>query len=507
MGQLRTAQRLADIVARWQQSHVIVVGDSFIDEWWYGQSERLSREAPVAVVALNRVERAPGGAANAAVNLAVMGARPLLIAPVGDDAEGEWLRRCLADAGVQVAPMAQEGRATPVKRRVTAGGQIVLRVDSPGTDAAPATASGQVTATAAAALDRSPAALVVCDYAMGALDEEFLAWLAQRRDDLPVLAVDAHELGRWRDVRPTVVKPNFAEASKLIRAQRGDQHAEITGNGRLSIIERHGELILDGTGAGITAVTLDLDGALVLGRSGRPVRTPAREAPESHAVGAGDAYLAALTLALASSAQIEEAAGLAQLAADASIRGPRTCVTDMASLLATLTDQPNRTTPGDAQGVIAAARTARARGARLVFTNGCFDVLHHGHVGFLRQARELGDLLVVGLNSDASVARLKGPGRPVNNIDDRLAVLAALSCVDHVVVFDESSPQWLIEQLRPDIYVKGGDYHADLVPEAAVVRRLGGEVRILDYLPDRSTSSIIEKIRSSALEDANRTGS
>jgi rfaE bifunctional protein nucleotidyltransferase chain/domain/rfaE bifunctional protein kinase chain/domain len=507
MGQLSTRQRLADVVARWQQSHVIVVGDSFIDEWWYGQSERLSREAPVPVVALNRVERAPGGAANAAVNLAALGARPLLVAPMGDDAEGEWLRGCLTDAGVEVAPTTQAGRTTPVKRRVIAGGQIVLRVDSAGTDVAPPGTTGQVIAVAETALDQSPVAVVVCDYAMGALSEEFLSWLGQRRDALPVLAVDAHQLGRWREARPTVVKPNFAEATELIRAQQVDHQPETTGNGRLSTIERHGELILDGSGAGITAVTLDLDGALVLGRGGRPVRTPAREAPESHAVGAGDAYLAALTLALASSAQVEDAADLAQLAADASIRGPRTCVTDMGSLLAQLGDGRSASTPGDVENVIGQVRTARARGARLVFTNGCFDVLHHGHVGFLSQARELGDLLVVGLNSDASVARLKGPGRPVNNIDDRLAVLSALSCVDHVVVFEEDSPEWLIEELRPDIYVKGGDYHADLVPEAAVVRRLGGEVRILDYLPDRSTSSIIEKIRSSTREDASRTQS
>jgi rfaE bifunctional protein nucleotidyltransferase chain/domain len=155
--------------------------------------------------------------------------------------------------------------------------------------------------------------------------------------------------------------------------------------------------------------------------------------------------------------------------------------------------------PGDDRDeVLARIHAARSRGARLVFTNGCFDVLHHGHVGFLRQARELGDLLVVGLNSDASVARLKGPGRPVNGIDDRSAVLTALSCVDHVVVFDEDSPVRLINEIRPDVYVKGGDYHADLVPEADAVRGLGGDVRILDYLPDRSTSSIIERIRSSA---------
>jgi D-beta-D-heptose 7-phosphate kinase/D-beta-D-heptose 1-phosphate adenosyltransferase len=140
----------------------------------------------------------------------------------------------------------------------------------------------------------------------------------------------------------------------------------------------------------------------------------------------------------------------------------------------------------------------RRRGRRVVFTNGCFDVLHRGHVGYLNQAKRLGDVLVVAVNSDESVRRLKGPDRPVNPVADRVAVLAALSCVDHVVVFDEDSPTGLIELARPDVYVKGGDYRPDLIPEASLVRRLGGEVRVLDYLYDRSTTRIIERIRTGA---------
>ena len=165
----------------------------------------------------------------------------------------------------------------------------------------------------------------------------------------------------------------------------------------------------------------------------------------------------------------------------------------------------SRASAPDTAATLGEIRAARARGARLVFTNGCFDVLHHGHVGFLRHARDLGDLLVVGLNSDASVSRLKGPDRPVNSVDDRSAVLSALSCVDHVIVFEENSPERLIQELQPDVYAKGGDYHGDLLPEAELVRRLGGEVRILDYLPDRSTSSIIERIRSRVVESSHET--
>ena len=145
--------------------------------------------------------------------------------------------------------------------------------------------------------------------------------------------------------------------------------------------------------------------------------------------------------------------------------------------------------------MVARIGAARRAGARVVFTNGCFDVLHRGHVGYLAEARGLGDLLVVAVNSDESVRRLKGEGRPVNPVEDRVAVLTALSCVDHVVVFSEESPRRLIAEIRPDVYVKGGDYRPELIPEAELVRRLGGEVRVLSYLPDRSTSAIIERIR------------
>jgi rfaE bifunctional protein nucleotidyltransferase chain/domain len=206
--------------------------------------------------------------------------------------------------------------------------------------------------------------------------------------------------------------------------------------------------------------------------------------------------VAGFTLALLAGSPPQLAAEVAQLAATAATRLPGTAICDLAALGAAADAAEQRVVVAEALARKVAEH--RRHGRRIVFTNGCFDVLHRGHVGYLNQAKRLGDVLVVAVNSDESVRRLKGPDRPVNPEADRVAVLAALSCVDHVVLFDADSPTALLEAVRPDVYVKGGDYRPDLIPEAPLVHRLGGEVRVLDYLYDRSTTKIIERIRTGA---------
>ncbi|MFV2113980.1 D-glycero-beta-D-manno-heptose 1-phosphate adenylyltransferase [Micromonospora sp. LOL_025] len=573
-------RRLAAVVEGWLGRPVLVVGDAMLDEWRFAESDRLCREAPAPVLTLRRRISAAGGAANTAVNVAALGGRAVLVAPVGADVAGDELHDCLDRAGVWDRTVNQPARPTPVKRRMLAGNQILLREDSgDADDALDANGVGRLLTALDCATEELRAAggeaptLVVCDYGLGALPAPVRAWLVTHRERYATVALDAHDLADWRGLAPTVVTPSFAEATRLLARAAGarpapgaglhldhpdgdpaDGPSELTvgvapggagphragstnptgeptaGEGRVAMTgdgltvtgtgvtvnatagagvdravlaeSRLAELRAH-TGADVVAVTLDTDGAVVGGADGEPRRSHSTPVPASHAVGAGDAYLAAMTLALAADAPLPTAAQLAQLAATITVSDTGTCVCRREDLLVAL-DAPvdgagHRALVGTGELAALVAEHRRA-GRSIVFTNGCFDVLHRGHVRYLEQARALGDLLVVAVNSDGSVRRLKGPDRPVNPVEDRIALLAALACVDHVVVFEEDSPAGLIETVRPDVYVKGGDYPPEMVPEAPLVRRLGGQVRTLGYVPDRSTSAIIDRIRAHGQE-------
>lgn len=541
-------RRLASVVHSWAGRPVLVLGDAMLDEWRFADPDRLCREAPAPVLTLRRRSCAAGGAANTAVNLAALGGAATLVSPVGADAPADELHDCLGRAGVQDRTVSLPGRHTAVKRRILAAGQILLREDSGGADD-PLTGEAveellgtlaETTEELRRAGDGTPPPLVVCDYGLGALPGPVRDWLVRHRDRFGVVALDAHDLALWRGLAPTVVTPSFAEATRLLSTAAdptgvatpagdpgaaptggepaaGADRVELTSDGRsvtgagLTVSTAPGagtdRAVLAGarlaelrerTGAAVVAITLDTDGAIVGGADGAQRRSHSTPVPASHAVGAGDAYLAAMTLALTAQAPLPTAAQLAQLAATSTVTATGTCVCHRDDLLAALGGE-EPATRGDivaeAAELLDLIGRHRDAGRSVVFTNGCFDVLHPGHVRYLEQAAHLGDVLVVAVNADDSVRRLKGPDRPVNPVQDRVAVLAALSCVDHVVVFEEDSPSALIEAVRPDVYVKGGDYPPEMVPEAPLVRRLGGEVHTLGYVPDRSTSAIINRIR------------
>jgi D-beta-D-heptose 7-phosphate kinase/D-beta-D-heptose 1-phosphate adenosyltransferase len=258
-------------------------------------------------------------------------------------------------------------------------------------------------------------------------------------------------------------------------------------------VDEHAMALLERSGATMVAVTLDSEGAVLHRRGHRPYRSYGTPAPTGQTTGAGDTFAATFALAMAAGADPPQALDVAQAAASVVVRRTGTALCTRHDLLRELAIDTGPVLT--AEQLARRVEADRAQDRRIVFTNGCFDVLHRGHVSYLQQARKLGDVLVVALNSDGSVARLKGPGRPVNSVEDRAAVLGALGCVDYVTVFDDDTPQRLLELVRPDLYVKGGDYTPEMLPETPVVERLGGQVRILDYVEDRSTTALLDRIR------------
>ena len=475
---------------------VLVVGDAMLDAYVAGDTSRLAPEAPVPVVDVADYRLVPGGAANTAANLRMLGARTALLSVTGDDEEAEVLRDRLWSVGVDVsATFTHPGRRTLAKRRVLADGQMLLRLDEGSTADIDADAEIALIARLRT-LWPAVGSVVVSDYSYGILTPRVIAAIAELQRLQPrVLVVDSKHLTAYRHANVTAVKPNYESAMRLLGIESGRDTRS-----RVAHVAGFGEHILTMTGAQIAAVTIDTEGALLFERGCSPYRTYAHSAPKSNTSGAGDTFIAGLTLALASGADTPSAAEIASAASAVVVAEEGTTLCSLEDLRDAFSGGAKCLPAGDR--LVSRLAAYRSTGKRIVFTNGCFDILHRGHVTYLSRAKTLGDVLVVGLNSDDSVRRLKGEGRPINALEDRMRVLAALSCVDYIVPFEEDTPEHLLEMARPDIFVKGGDYTRERLPEAPLVERLGGRVEILPFVEERSTTSIIERIRGAAKDAA-----
>jgi D-beta-D-heptose 7-phosphate kinase / D-beta-D-heptose 1-phosphate adenosyltransferase len=479
---------LSRLVDRFDGMQVVVIGEAMLDAYLEGPADRLCREAPVPIVSVASRRDAPGGAANTAANLRRLGADVAFLSATGDDTEGAALRNTLERLGVPTAHvLAERSRRTLAKHRVLADGQMLLRFDQGCTRAVDTRTEEALIDHLDTLFPRSDA-VIVSDYGYGILTPRVIHALASLQAlSQRVLVVDSKDLTAYRNVRVTAAKPNYEEAVRLLGV-RGVEPAA-----RVEQILPHGDRFIAMTGARMCAVTLDADGAVFFERGHPLYRTYARPQPHSRTAGAGDTFASALALALAAGADTPAAAELASAAAAMVISraGTLTC---SAQDLREYVSAGGKYLP-DAGRVAARAHLYRQQGRRIVFTNGCFDILHRGHVTFLNQAKALGDVLIVGVNTDASIQRLKGPGRPINALEDRLHVLAALSSIDHLIPFDEDSPENLIRAVCPDVFVKGGDYTRERLPEAQLVEAIGGVVEVLPYVADHSTTAVVARIR------------
>lgn len=461
---------------------VVVVGDVILDRYVFGAATRISPEAPVPVVTVNASEERAGGAANVATNISALGIPTQLLGLVGKDAAAASLADHLSRAGVDCRFQEVENYPTITKMRVVCQHQQLLRLDY---EVANATLDTSKLVSDYSALLKGADCVVLSDYAKGCLGEAPKLIAAARKAGVPVF-VDpkGREFSRYQGA--TLLTPNLKEFEAV--AGQCDTEAEIERQGLKLCRDLQLEALLVTRGErGVT---------LIEARGGSCVHLPARAHEVFDVTGAGDTVIAALAAARVSGYELAAAAEIANAAAGLVVEKLGTAAVSARELNTRLrTGNPVGIGIMSRDELIAAIDDARRRGERIVMTNGCFDLLHSGHVQYLQHARTLGDRLIVAVNDDDSVRRLKGPGRPINRLRQRMAVLAALSAVDWVTEFSEDTPERLIKAVKPDILVKGGDYQPSQIAGGDFVKQSGGQVLVLPLEPGSSTSSIIDSIR------------
>ncbi len=462
------------------KARVLVVGDVMLDRYWTGRATRISPEAPVPVVHVTATADRLGGAANVALNILTLGGQVDLLGAIGVDEAGETLQRLLRRSGIGCHLHAHARAATSTKLRILSHHQQLVRADFEG---------GLAEVDAAALLaDYARLAvqadlIVLSDYGKGTLGSpQALIEQAAALHKRVIVDPKGTDFSKYRGA--TLITPNRAEFEAVV----GPCATEA------QLVERGERLRLATELTGVL-ITRGEQGMTLLWQDQEPLHLQARAREVFDVTGAGDTVIATLALALAAGAPPPEAMVLANAAAGIVVGKLGTAAATVAEL-----NQALRTSDDTGFGILTedelavALDQARSRGERIIMTNGCFDLLHAGHVTYLEQARRLGDRLVVAVNADASVQALKGPGRPVNPLERRMTVLAALKSVDWVVPFSEATPERLYCRLLPDVIVKGGDYAPDAIAGGPCVTANGGAIVVLEYLDGESTTAMLQRL-------------
>ncbi|MFO0797192.1 MAG: D-glycero-beta-D-manno-heptose 1-phosphate adenylyltransferase [Gemmataceae bacterium] len=487
---------LIDLVHRLGRPRVLVVGDVMLDRYVWGNAERISQEAPVVLLRADRREERLGGASSVATMLAALGAETSLVGVVGPDADGLRSRQMLIDLGIDAEGVRTDaGRPTTVKERYIGRAQAkhpqqMIRVDYEDRSALDSAVERDLAAVLEGKL-RAADIVLVSDYDKGVCTPGLLQNLiaAAKARGVRVIA-DPTRGGDYAKYRGcSSMTPNRLEAGLAV-GRTIETHADAL---------RAAAELRDRLGLEAGIVTLDKDGMALAHGDGRSAVFPTRPRQVYDITGAGDMVMATLGLALAAGADYDPAIRLANVAGGLEVEKIGVATVSREEILADLFRTAERT-PGAGKSLplpqlLTELHRRRQAGQRVAFTNGCFDVLHAGHVQYLHEARAQADCLVVGLNSDASVRQLKGPTRPVNAADARALVLAGLQDVDYVCVFTEATPLALIRAVRPDVLVKGADYRKDEVVGADVVEAAGGRVHLAGLRPGVSTTTIIDRMR------------
>ncbi len=452
-----------------------------LDRYWHGDAFRVSPEAPVPVVKVENREDRPGGAGNVALNIAALGSAATLVGIIGNDEAGAELKSRLEAAGVYCEFLVSHSKPTITKLRVISRHQQLIRLDFEEKFTAEDVRdlAGKVES-----LVKNCQVMIISDYAKGALaDVPALIGLA-RMHNIPVV-VDPKGFDFAKYAGATLMTPNLSEFEAVVGHCNNEQELVDKGLGLLKELDLSALLITRGE-----------NGMTLIRPESPELHLPAKAREVFDVTGAGDTVISVLAASLAAGDGLADATALANLAAGLVVAKLGTAAISGPEMRRAILSEHN-----SGRGVMTAdqlkiaVQDAKDHGERIVFTNGCFDIIHAGHVGYLAEAKKLGNRLIVAINNDDSVHRLKGAGRPINPVERRAAVLAGLEAVDWVVSFAEDTPENLLKELQPDILVKGGDYTLDQVVGGAYVESYGGQVRALEFLDNCSTSAIVEKMK------------
>lgn len=466
-----------------KDARIVIVGDVMLDRYWHGGTSRISPEAPVPIVHVNRVDERAGGAANVALGIAALGAKPHLLGLVGLDEAGNTLEKILISQGVSYQFDKVPDHDTITKLRVLSRNQQVIRLDTEKAFCKTLHATLPLKQNYLHALEDAHV-VVLSDYGKGTLSN----------------ARELIDIARTRGI-PTVVDPKSNDFSiyygaSVITPNLKEFEAVVGACPTTDILVEKAQALLKKYQIGALVITRSEHGVSVIQNDGHTVHIPAVAREVHDVTGAGDTVLAVLSVAMAAGMDLIKACTLGNIAAGIAVGKLGTATVTVQELEAALGAED--TLPigvMDEESLLNVIELSKARGERIVFTNGCFDILHSGHVMYLEQARQQGDRVIVAVNDDASVARLKGPTRPINNVHDRMQVLAGLRSVDWVVSFSEDTPERIIRLISPDVMVKGGDYKdVEALPGAKFVLSQGGLVKLLGLKEGKSTTKIIEVI-------------
>ena len=463
--------------------NILVVGDLMIDHYLWGSCERISPEAPVQVVDIAKETTVLGGAGNVVNNLKVLGAQVSVSSVIGNDDNGVELTNMLHDIGVNTQEIVlQEGRKTSKKSRVIAVSQQILRYDKESKDDIQKESIEKILHSLRFSISKYDV-VILSDYGKGVLTPELCQGVIKlcKQNNVKVL-VDPKGSDFSKYKGAYLLTPNKKEAILATKIEIQDEESL-----KEALVQLKTECDLD-----ISLITLSEDGIATYDTEVKVFPTVAKEVFD--VTGAGDTVIASIAFALAAGKNIEETAAFANLAAGVvvgKIGSATVSMDEIEEYEASLHKSTSDAHIKSFEDIDTLVKRCRANGKRIVFTNGCFDILHVGHVKYLQIAKSFGDILIVGLNSDASVSRLKGPSRPVNIAQDRAYILAALEAVDFVVPFSEDTPYELIKMIQPDVLVKGGDYEGKEV----VGTEFAGELRLVDFVDGKSTTRTIEKIQ------------